>query len=161
MSSGKYFDYTFDDSFDGKCKDLSWNRTEGVERQLCNLLDDSRNSPITYSQVNFLTGWANLTIRRWFAELLSAEVFTDVGVLRTQRWRLIRDFPEDMASLAELIPPVGSTIVSRKQVDNQSSSKPKSSPYIDSITNIVDQDYGLPGIDGDDSDDFFSVFSRI
>jgi hypothetical protein len=161
MSSNKYFDISFDNSFEGKCNNPLWNRTVGVERQLCNLLNDSRDSPITYSQVRLITGWQYLMIRRWFAELLSAEVFTDVGVLRTQRWRLTRDFPEDMASLAELIPPVGSTIVSRKQAGNQATSKPQASPSIDIISNIVDEDYGLPGIDGDDSDDFFSVFSRI
>ena len=161
MQSGKYFDIAFDSSFEGKCKNPLWNRTVGIERQLCNLLNDSREAPITYSQVRSLTGWGFLTIRKWFAALLSADVFTDDDTPRTQRWRLTRDFPEDMASLAELIPPVGSTIVSRKQAGNQATSKPQTSPSIDIISNIVDEDYGLPGIDGDDSDDFFSVFSRI
>ena len=161
MSSGQYFDISFDNSFEGKCKNPLWNRTVGVERQLCNLLNDSRDAPITYSHVRLLTGWGFLTIRKWFAALLSADVFTDDDTPRTQRWRLTRDFPEDMASLAELIPPVGSTIVSRKQAGNQATSKPQASTPIDTIANIVDEVDVLPGFDGDDSDDFYSVFSRI
>lgn len=161
MSSVKYFDVEFDNSFEDKCKNPSWNRTVGVESQLCNLLNESRNAPITYSQVHSLTGWGYMAIRRWFAVLLTAGVFTDADTPRTQRWRLSRDFPDDRASLVDLIPPVGSTIVSRKQAGNQATSKPQTSPPIDTIANIVDKDYRLPGFDGDDSDDLYSVFSRI
>jgi hypothetical protein len=161
MSSNKYFDISFDHSFDGKFKAPSWNRTEGVERQLCDLLSGSRDAPITQSQVIGLTRWPKQDVKRWFAVLLSAGVFVDDPEAHLYRWRLARDFPDDRASLAQLIPPIGSTIVSRKQVDNQALSKPQSSPSVDSIANIVDEDYGLPDIDGDDSDDFFSVFSRI
>ena len=161
MQSGKYFDIAFDSSFEGKCKNPLWNRTVGIERQLCNLLNDSRDAPITYSQVKFITGWEFLAIRKWFAALLSADVFTDDDTPRTQRWRLARDFPEDMASLAELIPPVGSATVSRKQAGNQATSKLQASPPIDTIANIAHEVDVLPGVDGDDSDDFYSVFSRI
>ena len=160
MPSGKYFDVEFDNSFAGKCSNPSWNRTVGVERQLCNLLNESRNAPITYSQVRSLTGWGYLAIRRWFAVLLTAGVFTDADTPRTQRWRLSRDCPDDRASLVELIPPIGSTIVSRKQVDNQATSMQEASIPIDTIGNNVDEEYRLPCIDVDDSDDFFSVFSR-
>ena len=160
MITGKYFDIEFDNSFAGKCKDLSWNRTEGVERQLCNLLNESRDVPITYSQVRSLTGWANLAIRKWFAALLTAGVFTDADTSRTQRWRLVRSFSKDRAELAKLIPPIGSTIVSARQVDYQPKSMQEDSIPIDTIGNNVDEEYRLPGIDVDDSDDFFSVFSR-
>ncbi len=160
MPSGKYFDYEFDNSFAGKCKNPSWNRTEGVERQLCNLLNESRNAPITYTQVRSITGWGFLIIRRWFAVLLTAGVFTDADTPRTQRWRLARDFPHDRASLVELIPPIGSTIVSRKQVGNQATSKAQSSPQVESVTTVDDEEYSLPGTSIDEDDDFFSVFSR-
>jgi hypothetical protein len=159
MITGKYFNYEFDNSFEGKCKVTRWNRTVGVERELCELLSSSRDHPITYSQVRAITGWEFLLIRKWFAALLSADVFTDDDTPRTQRWRLTRDFPKDRASLLELVPPVGSTIVSHKQAGNHSISKLQSSTT-DTIINIVDEDFRLPGIDSDDSDDFFSVFSR-
>ena len=100
-------------------------------------------------------------IRKWFAVLLSADVFTDDEVTRTQRWRLTRGFPEDRASLAELIPPIGSTIRARQRTDNQATSNTTSSLTVDIITNIVDEDYRLPGCDTDEPDDFYSVFSRI
>ena len=160
MPAVKYFDFTFDNSFEGKCKDSSWNRTEGVERQLCDLLNESRHAPITYSQVSSLTGWANLMIRKWFAALLTAGVFTDADTPRTQRWRLSRDFPDDRASLVELIPPISSTIVSRKQLDNQATSKTQSSPQVETVTTVDDEEYSLPGTCIDEDDDFFSVFSR-
>lgn len=160
MITGKYFDVVFDNSFDGKFKVPSWNRTEGAERQLCNLLNESRNAPITYSQVRSLTGWGYLAIRRWFAVLLTAGVFTDVDTPRTQRWRLARNFPDDRASLVELIPPIGSTIVSRKQVGNQATSKAQSSPQVETVTTVDDEEYSLPGTCIDEDDDFFSVFSR-
>ena len=161
MSSNKYFDISFDNSFEGKCKVPSWNRTAGVERQLCDLLSSSRDSPITYSQVRLLTGWGFLAIRKWFAALLSADVFTDDDTPRTQRWRLTRGFPEDRASLAELIPPIGSTIRARKHTGNQGISNPTSSSSVDIITNNVVEDYRLPCSDSGDSDDFYSVFSRL
>ena len=160
MEQGKYFDYKFDNSFEGKCKNPLWNRTVGVERQLCDLLSSSRDSPITYSHVRLLTGWGFLTIRKWFAALLSADVFTDDDTPRTQRWRLARDFPDDRASLVELIPPIGSTIVSRKQVGNQATSKTQSSPQVETVTTVDDEEYSLPGTCIDEDDDFFSVFSR-
>lgn len=161
MSSFDFFDYTVDKSFKGKCSNPSWNRTVGVERQLCNLLNEARDAPITYSQVRSLTGWDYLVIRRWFAVLLTAGVFTDEDTHRTQRWRLSRDFPHDRASLVKLIPPVGSTIVSRKQVDNQSTSKTDPSIPSVTVTNNVDKAYVMTFIEDDDSDDFCSVFSRI
>lgn len=160
MPSGKYFDYEFDISFEGKCKKPTWNRTNGVEIQLCNLLSGSRDAPITYSQVSSLTGWGFLMIRRWFAELLSASVFTDADTPRTHRWRLSRDFPDDRASLVELIPPIGSTIVSRKHVDNQATANTESSPQVESVRTVDDEEYSLPGTCTAEDDDFFSVFSR-
>ena len=160
MFNNKYFCYVFNTSFESKCKEPTWNRTEGVERQLCNLLSESRDVPITYSQVRSLTGWANLAIRKWFAALLTAGVFTDADTSRTQRWRLVRGFSKDRAELTKLIPPIGSTIVSARQVDYQPKSMQEDSIPIDTIGNNVDEEYRLPGIDVDDSDDFFSVFSR-
>ena len=160
MSSVKYFDVEFDNSFEGKCKNPSWNRTEGVERQLCNLLNDSRDAPITYSQVRSLTGWEFLTIRRWFAVLLTAGVFTDADTPRTQRWRLVRNFPNDRSSLAKLIPPIGCTIVSRNQVGNQAKSMPPASTPVESLTS-TDGDYNSPSNGIGECDDFFYVFSRI
>ena len=160
MSSVKYIDVEFDNSFEDKCKNPSWNRTVGVESQLCNLLNESRNAPITYSQVHSLTGWGYMAIRRWFAVLLTAGVFTDADTPRTQRWRLSRDFPDDRASLVELIPPISSTIVSRKQLDNQATSKTQSSPQVETVTTVDDEEYSLPGTCIDEDDDFFSVFSR-
>jgi hypothetical protein len=161
MSSNKYFDISFDSSFDGKFKVPSWNRTEGVERQLCDLLNGSRDAPITQSQVIGLTRWPKQDVKRWFAVLLSAGVFVDDPEAHLYRWRLARNFPDDRASLAELIPPIGSTIVSGRLTGDQPASMQIPSIPIDSIANIIDEDYGLPGIDGDDFDDFFSVFSRI
>lgn len=160
MITGKYFNFEFDSSFEGKCKNPSWNRTVGVERQLCNLLSDSRDAPITYSQVSSLTGWGYFLIRRWFAELLTSGVFTDADTPRTQRWRLARDFPEDRDSLAELIPPIGSTIVSRKKVDNQVSVTSNAIPVDDPETIVDYAEYGLPAATVDEDDDFFSEFSR-
>ncbi len=160
MPSGKFFDYEFDNSFDGKFKVPSWNRTEGVERQLCDLLNGSRDAPITQSHVIGLTRWPKQDVKRWFAVLLSAGVFVDDPEAHLYRWRLARNFPDDRASLVELIPPIGSTIVSRKQVGNQATSKAQSSPQVETVTTVDDEEYSLPGTCIDEDDDFFSVFSR-
>lgn len=160
MSSFDYFNYTVDNSFEGKCSNPSWNRTVGVERQLCNLLNEARDAPITFSQVRSLTGWNYLVIRRWFAVLLTAGVFTDEETLRTQRWRLSRNFPHDRASLLKLIPPIGSTIVSRRQMEYQATSTTQPSPQVTTVRTVDDEEYSLPSTRTAEDDDFFSVFSR-
>jgi hypothetical protein len=60
-----------------------------------------------------------------------------------------------------LIPPIGSTIRARKHTGNQGISNPTSSSSVDIIANNVVEDYRLPGCDTDESDDFYSVFSRL
>lgn len=160
MSSFKYFDYTFDNSFEAKFRALSWLRTEGVERQLCELLSSSRNAPITQSQVIVLTRWPKQDVKRWFAVLLSSGVFVDDPTSHLYRWRLSHHFPTDLASLSALIPPVGSTIVSRTRPGHQSKSISQSATLFETIPSVNEDDcLPRPGID--DSDDFFSVFSRM
>ncbi len=161
MPSGKHFDYEFDTSFEGKFRVPSWNRTEGVERQLSDLLNGSRDAPITQTQVIALTRWPKQDVKRWFAVLLSAGVFVDDPDAHLYRWRLSRNFPDDRASLVELIPPIGSTIVPRKHVDYQATSTSQASLPIVTVNDKVDEANVLPGNDNDDYDDFFSVFSRV
>jgi hypothetical protein len=160
MPSGKHFDYKFDTSFEGKFRVPSWNRTEGVERQLSDLLNGSRDAPITQTQVIALTRWPKQDVKRWFAVLLSAGVFVDDPEAHLYRWRLSRNFPDDRSSLVELIPPIGSTIVPRKHVDFQATSNTQSSPQVETVRTVDDEEYSLPGTRTAADDDFFSVFSR-
>ena len=161
MFNNKYFCYVFNNSFESKFKEPSWNRTNGVEHQLCSLLDDARDAPITITQIRSLTGWAKQDIKRWFAILLSAGVFVDDPDAHVNRWRLVRNYRTDRASLVDLIPPIGSTLVSGRQAGSQPASMPKTSIPIDAVEVNVNQEIRLPGSDIDIGDDFYSVFSRI
>ena len=115
MIDGPYFRYTMNTGLDAKFKVPTWQRTTGVENALCELLNESRDKTIMFSEVKQLTRWPKDDIKLWLSILYSRRVLVSYAQHHANRYCLADDFPSDRDSLLELIPLVGSTILPEKE----------------------------------------------
>lgn len=115
MINGPYFSYTIDNSLDAKCKAPTWQRTTGIETELCRILNESRDKTIMHTDVRRLTRWPKEDVKLWFSMLHSRGVLVCFSKYHANRYCLAHDFPADRDSLLELIPLVGSTILPEKE----------------------------------------------
>ncbi len=115
MIDGPYFRYTMNTGLDAKFKEPTWQRTTGVENALCELLNESRDKTIMFSEVRQLTRWPKDDTKLWLSILYSRRVLVSYAQHHANRYCLAYDFPSDRDSLLELIPMVGSTILPEKE----------------------------------------------
>jgi hypothetical protein len=115
MIDGPYFRYTMNTGLDAKFMEPTWQRTTGVENALCELLNESRDKTIMFSEVRQLTRWPKDDIKLWLSILYSRRVLVSYPYHHANRYCLAYDFPSDRDSLLKLIPEVGSTILPEKQ----------------------------------------------
>ena len=104
---------SFNTNFESKFKDLSWKRTTGVERNLCNLIYNSIDCGFNNTQVVNVTRWKPDQVKDWLWLLYMQGVLNKCPK-HSSRWRLARGVFHTEVELLKVLPPLGCSINHRR-----------------------------------------------